>query len=85
MTMMRKPLMIIIYGLATFIPLCGQTLISDFEKNSSSFDVGKMIPIGDMEMKIVDNPSRTGINTSKNGSAYGREGTVGWFFYSGSS
>ena len=65
MTMMRKPLMIIIYGLATFIPLCGQTLISDFEKNSSSFDVGKMIPIGDMEMKIVDNPSRTGINTSK--------------------
>ena len=32
MTMMRKPLMIIIYGLATFIPLCGQTLISDFEK-----------------------------------------------------
>ena len=65
MTMMKKPLMIIIYGLATFIPLCGQTLISDFEKNSSSFDVGKMIPIGDMEMKIVDNPSRTGINTSK--------------------
>lgn len=51
--------------LCTAVPIRGQIVVADFERNSPGFAVSDMEPVAGMRMEIVENPVRKGINTSR--------------------